>query len=148
VRQQLGAEQDLTNQYIVNRARNALRILKCCDSERQRREYRIVLTALMPEQKKKGDNTGMQTKVAAALGVNRNRATFRESVALRAEIDKLAVAHSKELKVGDAVVCKRTPSGATSTLTSLHANGMIVTQQTPRAAHSYQLKKGCSIQLS
>ena len=45
VRQQLGAEQDLTNQYIVNRARNALSILKCCDSERQRREYRIVLTA-------------------------------------------------------------------------------------------------------
>ena len=75
----------------------------------------------MPEQKKKGDNTGMQTEVAAALGVNRNRATSRERVALRAEIDKLAVAHSKELKVGDAVVCKRTPSGATSTLKSLHA---------------------------
>ena len=42
-------------------------------------------------------------------------------MARRAEIDKLAVAHAKELKVGDALVCKRTPPGATSTLTSLPA---------------------------
>ena len=73
VKQKLGAEQDHTNQLIPV---DALSVLKCCDSEQQRREYRIVLTALMPGQKKKGDNTGMQAKVAAALGVNRNRATF------------------------------------------------------------------------
>ena len=121
VRQQLGAEQDHTNQLIVHRAAAALDILKRCDSEQQRREYRIVLTALMPELKKKGDSTGMQAKVAAALRVNRNRATFRESVALRAEIDNLALVYSKELKVGDAVVCKHTPPGGTSTLTSLPA---------------------------
>ena len=61
----------------------------------------------------------MQAKVATALGVNRNRATFRESVVRRAEIDKLAAAHLKELKVGDAVVCKHTPPGGTSTLTAM-----------------------------
>jgi hypothetical protein len=119
VKQKLVAEQDYTNQYIVNRARDALSVLKCCDSEQQRREYRIVLTALMPEAVKKGDPTGMQAKVAKALGVNRNRPTFKESVARRVDIDKLAATHMKELKVGDAVVCKRTPPGATSTLTSL-----------------------------
>ena len=120
----LQLEEQVTNKCIVFRARDALQILKECDSEEQRREYRIVLTALLPELKKKGDPTGMQAKVAPALGVNRNRATFRESVARRAEIDKLAVAHAKELKVGDAVVCKRTPPGATTTLTALPA-GML-----------------------
>jgi hypothetical protein len=96
---------DETNQCIVDRARAALQILKGCASGQQRRDYRVVLTALSPELKAQGEKTGMQTKVAAALGVNRNRAPFRDSVARRAEIDKAAKQCLAQLKIGDEVKC-------------------------------------------
>ena len=88
------------------RRTSALQILKGCASEQQRRDYRVVLTALSPELKAQGEKTGMQTKVAAALGVNRNRAPFRDSVARRAEIDKAAKQCLAQLKIGDEVKCR------------------------------------------
>ena len=123
MRQQYGAEQNQTNQYIINRARAALYILKQCDSEQQRKEYRVALTVLAPEQVAERDNSGMSRKVAEALGVNRSRALFTESVAERAEIDKLAKQHTTELQVGDSVVCRHTVPGGTSKLAALGPKG-------------------------
>ena len=58
----LKLEEPLTNKCIVSRARAALDILKQCDSEQQRREYRIVLTALMPEGVKKAIPLGCKPR--------------------------------------------------------------------------------------
>jgi Skp family chaperone for outer membrane proteins len=46
---ELGAELDQTNQYIVDRARASLTVLKQCRTEEQRQHYRVVLTALAPD---------------------------------------------------------------------------------------------------
>jgi hypothetical protein len=46
---ELGLRQNETDRYIVDRARDALQVLKATESEEQREEYRIVLTALAPE---------------------------------------------------------------------------------------------------
>ena len=107
---ELGAQLDETNQYIVNRAKNSLQILKQCRTEEQRQHFRIVLTALAPTKADARDNAGIGRRVAEALDVNRNRATFRDSVGVRAEIDQAATVMNKPLIVGDSVVCRHNQS--------------------------------------
>ena len=102
---ELGAELDETNQYIVDRANAALQILKQCQTEEQRQHYRVVLTALAPK-KVEERHGGMGRRVTYALGVNRNRAPFKDSVDKRAETDA-GVAHMGDsILVGDTVVCR------------------------------------------
>jgi len=94
-----------TNQYIVGRLSDSLQILKQCQNEEQRREYRIVLTALAPD-KVAARQQGMGRQTAEALGVNRKAAPFLESIDKRAEIDAAAKTMADPLKVGDDVVCR------------------------------------------
>ena len=100
---ELSAELDETNQYIVNRAKESFDILKECRTEEQRQHYRVVLTALAPE-KVEERHAGMSRRVAAALGVNRNRPPFKDSVAKRAEIDAAAVHMGDPVVAGDTVL--------------------------------------------
>jgi hypothetical protein len=52
-----------TNAYIVQRLHEAVQMLKQCDSEEQRQQYRIVLTAIAPEKAERRDIHGMGVKV-------------------------------------------------------------------------------------
>ena len=106
LRERLTDERASTNQYIVGRIGDALSIAKRCASEQQRREYRVILTAVAPELAAQRDKSGMSRKVAAALGVYRKGAPFRDAVAKRDEIDKLDVQYDKPLKIGDQVRCR------------------------------------------
>ena len=71
------ARRHRTNENIVSRARAAIQELKRCQSESQRREYRIVLTALAPELVRRGDTRGMGSRVAAALGLSQGNKVFK-----------------------------------------------------------------------
>jgi hypothetical protein len=95
-----------TNAYIVSQAKDALQILKQCESEEQREHYRVVLTALAPEKVGPKERAGMGRRVAGALGVNRDGVPFRDSVDKRAHIASAAKEMSKPLVVGDAVACR------------------------------------------
>jgi hypothetical protein len=71
----------------------------------ERQEYRVVLTAVAPEKVPRRDTHGMSSKVAEAIGVNRKNKPFRESVELRAHIDRLDAENMKPVAVGDTVKC-------------------------------------------
>lgn len=95
----LGASTESTAQYIVKRARAALKELKHCRSETQRQQYRLVLTILAPE-------FGMAVSVAAALGVERKCKPLLDSIRLREELDKKIEANKKRLEIGEEVLCR------------------------------------------
>jgi hypothetical protein len=102
---ELGLQHNETNQYIVDRLGDSLRVLRQCRSEEQRQHFRVVLTAVAP--KKVGcRRRGMSRRVAEALHVNRNSKPFRDSVDKRAKIDEAAEHMDDPLAVGDAVVCR------------------------------------------
>ena len=66
-----------TDRYIVERARDALQILKGHHQvESIRQQYRISLTILAPEVVRERDRTGMSRRVAERLQINRNRDPF------------------------------------------------------------------------
>ena len=56
LRNELYAEHVKTDAYIVDRAREALQVLKQCGSEEQRQHYRVGLTILAPQAAKFGDS--------------------------------------------------------------------------------------------
>jgi hypothetical protein len=102
---ELGVQQNETNEYIVERLGDSLRILKQCRNEEQRQHFRVVLTALAPA--KIGQRRrGMSRRVAKALRINRNSKPFRDSVAKRAEIDEAAKSMNDPVVVGDSVVTR------------------------------------------
>ena len=96
-KQQRDAE---TNAYIVQRAADALAILKQCCSETQRLQYRLAMTVLAPII---GDELG--NRVARALEVPCNN-PYKQAIQKRAVIDVAAVGRDKPLVVGDAVLCR------------------------------------------
>ena len=98
----------------MNRVKNSFQILKQCRTGEQRQHFRIVLTAPAPTKVDARDNAGMGRRVTEALDVNRYRATFLDSVDVRAEIDQAATVMNTPLIVGNLVVCRH----GTSTLTS------------------------------
>ena len=55
--------------YIVDRFKVALHILKRCGTEAQRKEYALLLRAVASPLAKRGDKSGMGTKVAKRLEV-------------------------------------------------------------------------------
>ena len=101
VKGHFGITVDATNAYIVGRAKAALKELKHCRSERQRQQYRLVLTVLAPE-------SGLRKAepVADALGVGRQGKPFLDAIQMRAEVDRLIKASEKQLQVGDEVLCR------------------------------------------
>jgi hypothetical protein len=106
VAEELKAEAEGTNAEIVSRLHDSVQILKCCNSEEQRQQYRVVLTAAAPESAAKCDNTGMGSKFADALEVNRKSVPYLECIEKRAEITAAAEIHKREVAVGDHVDCK------------------------------------------
>ena len=104
LRNELYAEHVKTDAYIVDRAREALQVLKQCGSEEQRQHYRVGLTILAPQAAQFGDRHGMASKVAERLKIKRTGAPFRDSVAVRADIDAAGAKMQEPLAVGKVVV--------------------------------------------
>jgi hypothetical protein len=109
IRVALTSEQHTTDTYIVDRVKGAVSMLKNCANEEQRQHYRLALSLVAPVKKPAGDPSGMESKVAARLSVNRNKPPFRDGVALRNQVDAdhvLLQAKGEGFHVGDAVLCR------------------------------------------
>jgi hypothetical protein len=124
----LGAATESIAGYIVKRARAALQELKQCQSEVQRQEYRLVLTALAPE-----DGTRMDSAVAGALGVGRKKKPFKGAIAKRAGIDSAIKANKKPLQVGDYVDCQ-------------HGKGVVVELDSDYDSESEAVAHPCAVE--
>jgi hypothetical protein len=96
---ELGAGADTIHKYIVERLRAALHELQKCGSEKQRREYRTVLTSCAPEH-------GRAAPVAAALGVPRRGKPFTDGIMQRAGIDETIKTNKQSVQIGDLVQCR------------------------------------------
>lgn len=96
---ELGAGADTVNKYIVQRLRAGLQELKKCGSERQRRDYRTVITAVAPEH-------GKAEPVAGALGLARRGKPFTDGIEQRAGIDETIESNKGKLAIGDLVHCR------------------------------------------
>ena len=103
---ELKVELDATNAQVASSINGAVQILKCCECEEQRQQYRIVMTAAAPPLVKKGDSSRLQSGVADAIGVNRKSIPYMESVQQRNKINAAAAARKNPIAVGDAVCCK------------------------------------------
>ena len=104
-------------------------------NEELREHYRVVLTAIAPEpQVNKGDPRGMQSKVAARLGIGRCNKPFVESVMKRKEIHEAIAKKDQPIKIGDKVLCK-------------HGEG-VVTQWTGDGPCGVQIEIGDVVHLS
>ena len=104
-----------------------LHVLQGCASEAQRKEYNLLLRALAPLLKGRGDKSGMVTRVAKRLqvkyGYRKNNTyyarpyAFTTAVLERPGFEERAMEAAKprkELQVGDAVLCR----GQTAILSS------------------------------
>ena len=103
---ELKVELDKTNAQVTSSINGAVQILKGCECEEQRQQYRIVMTAAAPPLVKKGDSSGLQSEVADAIGVNRKSIPYMECVQKRNKINAAAAAQKKPITVGDTVCCK------------------------------------------
>ena len=103
---ELEVELNATNAQVTSSINGAVQILKACESEEQRQQYRIVMTAAAPPLVKKGDHSGLQSDVADVIGVNRKSVPYMESVQKRKAIDAAAAARKNPIAVGDTVCCK------------------------------------------
>ena len=103
---ELEVELNATNAQVTSSINGAVQILKACESEEQRQQYRVVMTAAAPPLVKKGDHSGQQSDVADAIGVNRKSVPYMESVQKRKAIEAAAAARKKPIAVGDTVCCK------------------------------------------
>jgi hypothetical protein len=106
VADELGVEADKTNADIVESLHDSVQILKCCNSEEQRQQYRVVLTASAPKSAARCDNTGMGNKFADRLEINRKSVPYLECIAKRAEIEVAAKIQKREIALGDHVDCR------------------------------------------
>lgn len=93
-----------TREYIVQRARSGLEIVKQCSSERQREEYHIAIGLVAPEPAPVGDPTGMGRRVVKELQLQQNRLPWQRSVAQHAAADATWSRRSEPLAAGDAAL--------------------------------------------
>ena len=105
VLQKPAAKKQRTNDYVVYRLHCALQELKDDRTEAGRQAYRTILTALAPEKKAPGDQTGMKKAVAETIGISRNSLPYADAIDMRVEIDAAIQANRKPLAVGDTVCC-------------------------------------------
>ena len=76
----------------------------------------------------------LQERVADALGVNRNRATFRDSVKKRTEINERIKAKDAPLSIGDTVLCR-------------HGQGTLI-DYTPECKETGKADGCCCVQIT
>lgn len=88
--EELKAEDEGTCAEIVSQLHDSVQILKCCSSEEQRQQLRVVLTAAAPKAAAKCDNTGMGNKFADAFELHRKSVPYLECIEKRAEITAAA----------------------------------------------------------
>ena len=137
VRDLLGDEEKAraaaTDTYIVDRLVDTVAVLKECSSEEQRREYHIVLAAVMPPFAQVGDGQGMMRRVTERLGVRRGNRSQAEggrpfaaarAQTLRAAFDALLEHLHAPLREGDAVLTRH---GAAELTRLLPDGGCVVT---------------------
>jgi hypothetical protein len=94
-----------TRDYIVERARNGLAMLKACRSAKQREQYYVCLGLLVPEPKPpRVDPTGMGRRVRQQLHVQQNRPPWQRSMAQRARAEAAWLMHDEPLVAGDAAI--------------------------------------------
>jgi hypothetical protein len=95
-----------TNECIVQRLHGSLQELKEDRTEPGRLAYRTVLTAVAPVCAAKGDSSGMKSKFAKELGINRNSVPYADAIYMRQGIDAEIKRNHAPLVVGDTVCCR------------------------------------------
>jgi hypothetical protein len=105
--------------YIVDRLRAVIHVYKRCLTEAMRIDLHVILGAVAPERKEKGDQDGMIKHVADRLGVQRGsryvKATqeirprvLQQAITRRAAFDDMLDRHGP-LKPGDAAISRGRP---------------------------------------
>ena len=88
-----------TDTYIVDRLVAALDVLKGCQTEQQRRDFRLALALVAPTRVASGDHEGMARRVSARLRVQRGKRSkkrgerpyaFEAAMSSRADFDQQA----------------------------------------------------------
>ena len=125
----LGLQQNETHNYILSQLKSALACLKECHTEEQRQQYRLAVTLVAPN-----FDDRMQERVADALELNRNRATFRDSVTKRTEINKQIQIKDTPLRIGDTVLCR-------------HGQGTLI-DYTPECKETNRADGACCVRIT
>ena len=89
-----------TEQYICDRLRSSIAILKSCQSEEDRQVYGAILTSVAPIDQNR------ISCVCARLGVKRNRRPIHMAIARAKAIEEAKASQMSPIGVGSAVTCK------------------------------------------